>query len=300
MRVAIMVNPGAGKHRAARLAERASARLRENGHDFVLVNEASPEAAAAALAKLLDAEAPPDTVLVAGGDGALHNILPVVVGRDITVAMLPAGAGNDLARTVGVRTDDPDTAITALLEGRTKQFDVIALNNDTYVATVVASGFDSKVNERASGMTWPRGITRYNIALLAELRRFRPLTFRIVADGSELIREAMLVAVGNTASFGGGMRIAEGADPADGLLDIIVIHPVSKPKLARVFPRVYRGTLATLPEFERIRACEVTWESPGIVAYGDGERLGPLPLTARVIPGALRLIVATPRRRPGG
>ena len=302
MRVAIVVNPGAGKHRATRLAERAEARLRENGHDVVLINEATPEGAATALTKLLDldADAAPDTVLVAGGDGALHNILPVIVGRDVTVAMLPAGAGNDLARTAKVRPDDPDTAITALLEGRTKQLDLIALSNGTYVATVVASGFDSKVNERASGMTWPRGMARYNLALLAELRRFRPLSFRIVADGTELLRDAMLVAVGNTRSFGGGMRIAEGADPTDGLLDIIVIHPVSKPKLARVFPRVYRGTHTTMPEFERIRAREVTWESPGIVAYGDGERLGPLPLTARVLPGALRLIVATPRRRAGG
>lgn len=299
MRVAIVVNPGAGKHRAVRLAERATARLQEVGHDVVVVNEATAAGAAAALAKHLEGDDAPDTVAVAGGDGALHNILPVIVGRNVTVAMLPAGAGNDLARTAGVRPDDPDTAITALIQGRTKQFDLIALNNGAYVATVVASGFDSKVNERANTITWPRGFTRYNLALLAELRKFRPLPFRIVADGHEMHREAMLVAVGNTASFGGGMRIAEGADPADGVLDVIVIHPVSKPKLARVFPRVYRGTHTTIPEFERIRAREVTWDSPGIVAYGDGERLGPLPLTARVLPGALTLIVVAPRRRAG-
>jgi diacylglycerol kinase (ATP) len=295
MRVAIVVNPGAGKHRAARIADRACARLGELGHEFVVLNEASPEQAVAALTKTLDGPDAPDIVAIAGGDGALHNLLPVVVERGVKVAMLPAGAGNDTARTAGLRPDDPDTAITALLEGETKKFDVMALGDGRFVVTVIASGFDSKVNERANAMNWPRGITRYNLALMAELRAFRPLPFRIVADGHEMAREAMLVAVGNTSSFGGGMRIAEGADPADGVLDIIVIHPVSKPTLARVFPRLYTGTHTTIPEFERIRAREVTWESPGVIAYGDGERLGPLPMTARVVPGALTLIVAKPR-----
>jgi diacylglycerol kinase (ATP) len=296
MRVAIVVNPSAGRHRAARIADRAAARLQESGHEHILMNEPSPEDSAAALGDLLEAPEAPDTVAVVGGDGALFNLLPVLADRAVTVAMLPAGAGNDLARTAGIRPDDPDTAITALLQGTTRDFDLIALGGGRYVATVVASGFDSKVNERANAMHWPRGNARYNLALLAELREFHPLSFRIVADGHEMFREAMLVAVGNTASFGGGMRIAEGADPTDGVLDVIVIHPVSMPKLARVFPRVYRGTHTTIPEFERIRAREITWESPGIVAYGDGERLGSLPLTARVAPGALRLIVAKPRK----
>ena len=300
MRVAIVVNTGAGKHRAARIADRACARLREHGHEYVVVNEATPEGAAAKLADTLEGAEPPDTVAVAGGDGALFNVLPILVKHDVTVAVLPAGAGNDTARTAGLRPEDPDTAITALLGGHTRKLDLIALGDGRFVATVIASGFDSKVNERANAMHWPRGITRYNFALLAELRSFRPLPFRIIADGTEMKREAMLIAVSNTRSFGGGMRIAEGADPTDGILDVIVIHPVSKPKLARVFPRIYSGTHTSIPEFERIRAREVTWESPGIVAYGDGERLGPLPMTARVVPEALRLVVAKPRRRAGG
>lgn len=296
MRVAIVVNPGAGRNRAVQIADRAGARLREVGWDVMVVSGQDADAAVAQLAQLFDDADAPDTVAVAGGDGALHHLLPTIVAHDVTVAMLPAGAGNDLARTARLRPDDPDMAITALLEGHTKRLDLLKVDHGRYVATVVASGFDSRVSERANAMNWPRGITRYNLALIAELRRFRPLNFRIVADGHELFREAMLVAVGNTASFGGGMRIAEGADPADGILDVIVIHPVSKPKLARVFPRVYRGAHTTMPEFERIRAVEVTWESPGIIAYGDGERLGPLPMTARVVPAALNLIVAGPQR----
>lgn len=299
MRVAIVVNPGAGKRRGASIAERTVARLLEYGHESVVINEASAALAAEALAAALDGADAPDVVAIAGGDGALFNLMPVIVPRGVPVAMLPAGSGNDVARAAGIHPDDPDTAITALIEGKTQAFDLLALGDGRYVATVIASGFDSKVNERANAMTWPRGITRYNLAILAELKAFRPLHFRIVADGRELEREAMMVAVGNSSSFGGGLRIAEGADPTDGVLDIIVIHPVSRPKLARIFPKLYSGTHTTIPEFERIRAREVTWDSPDIVAYGDGERLGPLPLTARVAPAALSLIVSSRPRRAG-
>ncbi len=99
----------------------------------------------------------------------------------------------------------------------------------------------------------------------------------------------MLVAVGNGPSFGGGIRICEGASLDDGLLDVVVINPVSKGKLIRVFPKLYKGTHITMPEFERHLVREVTLSSPGIVAYGDGERLGPLPMTTTVQPGALRV-----------
>ena len=96
-------------------------------------------------------------------------------------------------------------------------------------------------------MTWPRGNMRYNIAILAELRSFEPLPFTLVLDGKTIEREAMLVAVGNGPSFGGGLRICEGAKLDDGLLDVVVINPVSKPKLLRVFPQLYKGTHMTLP-----------------------------------------------------
>jgi diacylglycerol kinase (ATP) len=140
-------------------------------------------------------------------------------------------------------------------------------------------------------MTWPRGNLRYIRAVLAELRSFQPLNFTITADGHTFDREAMLVAVANMPSFGGGLRIAEGAADDDGELDVIVIRTVSKLKLLRVFPMLYEGTHIRLPEVERIRAREVTWSSEGIVGYGDGERLGPLPLTARALPRALRFVV---------
>jgi len=292
MRVALVVNPTSGKRRGDEIARHTAGTLVESGFDVVEIRSDTGGDAAQALERLLD-RSQFDLLTVVGGDGALHPLLPLAVDHKLPVAMVPAGTGNDVARHLGIgRTDE---AIDAIRGGVTREIDLIDVSGpggpSRYVATVVASGFDSKVNERANTMRWPRGNQRYNRAILAELREFQPLTFTITADGHELQREAMLVAVANTPSFGGGLRIAEGAVDDDGELDIIVIHRVSKLKLLRVFPMLREGTHVDLPEFERIRAREVTWSSDGIVGYGDGERLGPLPLSARVVPRAVRFIV---------
>ncbi len=246
----------------------------------------------AGLSELLDAGA--DTVVVVGGDGALHGVMDLLVAADATIGLLPAGTGNDTARALGIPVKDPVAALEIVLAGHSRRIDLARTGTGAWVTTVVASGFDSKVNERANAMTWPRGNMRYNIAIAAELRAFSPLAFRLELDGHTIEREAMLVAVGNGPSFGGGLRIAEGAVLDDGLLDVCIINPVSKAKLVRVFPRLRTGSHVTLPEFERHLVRRVTLESPGIVAYGDGERLGPLPATVEVVPGAVSVLTRQP------
>ncbi|HUP99085.1 MAG TPA: diacylglycerol kinase family protein [Aeromicrobium sp.] len=289
MRVALVVNPRSGTRRGEHIARRAAHELGELGHEIDVIRGVDGAEAGARLRAGLERAGKPDVVAVVGGDGALHQLLPSLVEHELTAAMIPAGTGNDVARQLGV--GEPTAAIQAIHHGHTRTIDLIDVG-DGLVATVVASGFDSKVNERANAMSWPKGNLRYNSAIVAELRAFEPLHFTIEADGQSIERDAMLVAVGNMPSFGGGLRIAEGAEDDDGLLDVIVIHPVSKLKLLWVFPMLYRGAHVNLPEFERIRAKQVTWNSPGIVAYGDGECLGPLPLTATAKPGALTMVHA--------
>ena len=289
MRVALVVNPVSGKRQGERIANDAERLLQSLGHKTARIQGDDAQHAREQLTKAFETSV--DTVVVVGGDGALHDVLPVVVGRDVTVGLLPAGTGNDTARSLGIPVKDPRAAMRVLLGGHTRKIDLAQTGRDEYVVTVVASGFDSKVNERANAMTWPRGNMRYNISIVAELREFQPLPFEITLDGETIQREAMLVAVGNGPSFGGGLRLCEGASMDDGLLDVVVINPLSKLKLLRVFPKLYRGTHVTIPEYERHRVREVTLSSPGIVAYGDGERLGPLPMTSTVRPGALRVLV---------
>jgi diacylglycerol kinase (ATP) len=166
----------------------------------------------------------------------------------------------------------------------------LARTGGRYYAGVLAAGFDAVVNERANAMSWPRGQMRYNLATLAELRVFEPLRYVLDLDGAPRTLEAMLIAVGNGPSFGGGLRIAEGAFVDDGLLDVVVIKPLTKLDLVRTYPKLFRGTHVHHPQYERHRVRKVTVASPGIVGYADGERFGALPLTVECAPGAVEVL----------
>ncbi len=158
-------------------------------------------------------------------------------------------------------------------------------------APAASSGFDSQVNERANRLTWPRGAARYPAAMLGELRVFRPVAYEVRLDGELLRMPAMLVAVGNGRSYGGGMQICPAADLSDGLLDVTVLAPVPTLRFLRLFPSVYRGRHVHLPEVSTFRVRSVQLEAPGMTAYADGEPLGPLPLTAEAVPAGLTVLV---------
>lgn len=287
-RIALLVNPASGKGRGARAGTRAAEQLRLAGLDVrVLVGADGAEAIALAREAT---GAGVDALVAVGGDGTVHQAVQAVVGTGVPLGIVPAGSGNDFARLLGLEPHDVDRAVDAVRGGRVRVVDAATANGTSY-AGVLSSGFDSKVNDRANRMTWPKGAMRYNVAILAELRVFRPLPFRVTLDGELLEREAMLVAVGNGTSYGGGMRVCPGAEVDDGLLAVTVLGRLSKPEFLRVFPKVYSGRHVEHPAVSVHSAAEVRLEAPGVVAYADGEYLAPLPVTVRCVPGALQVLV---------
>jgi diacylglycerol kinase (ATP) len=230
-----------------------------------------------------------DALVVCGGDGMVHLAVQALAGTGIPLGILPAGTGNDVARYLDIPRKNPDDAVERVVHGHPRVLD-LARSGSRYYVTVLAAGFDAVVNERANRMTWPRGQMKYNIATLAELRVFQPLPYTLQLDDREVRLEAMLVAVGNGPSFGGGLRIAEGAILDDGLLDVVVIKPISKPELVRTYPKLFKGTHIHHPQYEHHLVRSVTVAAPGIVSYADGERFGPLPLTVECAPGALTVL----------
>lgn len=286
-RITFLTNPTAGRGRGARDAVVALQRLRSAGLE---VEEGVGRDAAAARALVRQAVAAGvDTVVVCGGDGMVHLAVQELAGSPIPLGIVPSGSGNDVARYLDLPRSDPRAAADVVVAGHVRTMD-LARTEVGHFATVLASGFDSLVNERANRMRWPRGQLRYNLATLAELRVFEPLPYRLAFDDEVVELEAMLVAVGNGPSFGGGLRITEGALLDDGLVDVVVIGPMRRSRLLRVFPRLYTGTVRDIPEYQHRRVPAVTVDAPGIVAYADGERLGPLPLTVTADPDALHVV----------
>ncbi|GAA1929300.1 diacylglycerol kinase [Nocardioides hwasunensis] len=289
--IALLTNPASGRGRGARHRDAALARLRESG--FVVRNLQGRDADEAAdLARGCVSDGV-EALVVCGGDGLVHLAVQAVAGTDVPLGVIPSGTGNDVARYLDLPRADPVAAADRVIASRTRTID-LARSGDRWFVTVLAAGFDAVVNERANTMTWPRGQMRYNLATLAELRTFRPIPYVLHLDGGSrtetVEHEAMLVAVGNGPSFGGGLRITEGALLDDGLLDVVVITRMSKPKLVRSYPRLFTGRIDGLAEYVHHRVRSVTIAAPGIVSYADGERFGPLPLTVDCVPGALQVI----------
>ncbi|QIK76505.1 diacylglycerol kinase [Nocardioides piscis] len=282
--IALITNPTAGKGKGGRYGDAALGRLRDSG--LVVRNlqgRDGDEALDLARACVSDGV---EALVVCGGDGLVHLGAQAVAGTGVPLGIIPAGTGNDVARYFGLPRKDPVAAADRVIASRTRTIDLARAGSKVFV-TVLAAGFDAVVNERANEMSWPRGQMRYNIATLAELRTFRPLRFSLDLDGRALSLDAMVVAVGNGPSYGGGLRIAEGALLDDGLLDVVIIKEMTKAKLVRTYPRLFSGTHVTVPEYEHHRMRSVTVAAPGVVSYADGERFGELPLTITCEPGAM-------------
>ncbi|WP_084958359.1 diacylglycerol kinase [Thermoactinospora rubra] len=285
--LALLVNPSARNGSALRRMEPVVRRLRSGGADVTVIVGAD---AADALARACTAVAErPDALVAFGGDGLVHLAVQAVAGTDVPLGVIPAGTGNDIAAALGLPCRDPLAAAEVVLGMRPRVVDAARAGQEWF-AGVVCCGFDSRVNERANRLAWPRGTAKYLVALAQELRSFRPVPFRLTLDGEVVEQEAMLVAVGNTRSYGAGMRICPGARPDDGLLDVTVLGAVPTGQFLRTFPRVYRGTHVTHPRVMTRRVRSVRLEAPDVVAYADGERLGPLPLSCEVVPGALTVL----------
>ncbi|MEY2877481.1 MAG: hypothetical protein RLZ24_908, partial [Actinomycetota bacterium] len=145
-------------------------------------------------------------VISVGGDGLAHLVLQLVVPRKIPFAPMPAGTGNDIVRTLGWSLDDITPYLDRVTQENPQPIDLGNVDSEWFAA-ILSTGFDSVVNERANSLSWPKGPQRYNVAIAMELPRFAPLRYEIELDTEKISTEAMLIAIGNGRSYGGGMYV---------------------------------------------------------------------------------------------
>ncbi|MFP3465000.1 YegS/Rv2252/BmrU family lipid kinase [Leifsonia sp. SIMBA_070] len=292
--VVVAVNPMASFGHRRDVGPRVVERLRNAGHRVVVMDEANIELLRRETAKAIADGA--DALVVVGGDGMANLGIDLVAETDLPLGIVPSGTGNDLADGLGIPIHDTEAAIDLLiaaLEREPRRIDAGTIRHGeltTWFGCVVSAGFDATVNERANLMSRPRGRSRYIVALLRELATLKARRYRIHADGRVLEVQAMLVSVANNRSLGGGMRIAPDADLADGRLDLFIVERMSRLRFLRMFPKVFRGEHTTLPEVTLLPVSSARIEADGVIAYADGERIGPLPIDVSVVPGALRVL----------
>ena len=292
-RMGLMINPTSGKNTGAQVGQQALSLLRDAGVD-VLDLSASDARSAVEQGRAAIESGAIDRLVVGGGDGMVHLGANLCAGTPVSLGVIAAGTGNDIARELGLPVRDAAASVQRILSSSTRQVDAArhttATGEQKWFLGVLAAGFDAVVNERANQLTWPKGPMRYNLAILRELPVFRAIPYTLVLDGERIDTEAMLVAVGNGPAYGGGMRVTPDASFDDGLLDVLILRKISTFEFLRVFPRVFKGTHVSHPAVQIRRARTVSLEAEGIVSYADGERFAPLPMSMEVVPGALTVL----------
>lgn len=239
-----------------------------------------------------------ERLVLCGGDGLVHRAVQHLAGSGVDVAVVPVGSGNDFVRAFGIAGDAAVALATAAPgAARIREVDLLVADGapPTYAATVLTAGYSGRVNATANRMRFPPGSAKYTVAAIREIgrlgARFVKLTLGAPDGSVEVIEEPLtLIAIGNTGWFGGGMEICPAADPSDGLLEVVTVGPLSRLEFARWLPSVFKGGHCDHPQVSTQRAAEVTIETTESL-WADGEPFPAAPITVRIAPAALRLVV---------
>jgi diacylglycerol kinase (ATP) len=282
---AIVVNPVSGGGKGTVLGREVAGYFSSRSLSYQVITSTTAAKLALNLREFLQVNSDRcEGVIAVGGDGLAHTVLQQVVPLKVPFTVIPAGTGNDLVRALGW----PLTSITAQLDFVTNepaQSLDLGLVDSEWFGAILSTGFDSVVNEKANRMKHPKGQMKYNLAIAMELSKFKPMQYTIGLDNQSIQTEAMLIAVANGSSYGGGMLVCPDANMQDGLFDVMVLRPVSKFEFVKVFPKVFKGEHVSHPKVDIYRSRKVSLAAPAI-AYADGERIGGLPVQAECMAGA--------------
>lgn len=289
MRYAVLHGPRSGRRGAGALGARVTTELAAASHDVTELTAASVEAAGRVCRQAVADGV--DVVVVVGGDGLVSLAADACAGTDTALGIVPAGSGNDTARSLDIPLQT-QAAVGTLVNGRRRRIDLIeAQPPGRHVVGSVPAALDARIAARSLRVPAVFGPARYAAATLAEIPRLQAHRYRLEVDGTTWETPAMVVAVCNMPVFGGGMRIAPDADPGDGLLDLVVITPVRATQAVGLLAAVFRGRHTEHRAVHVRQGRSVRIEGPDLMAFGDGEPLSPLPLTCRVAPAALDVMV---------
>jgi YegS/Rv2252/BmrU family lipid kinase len=254
----ILLNPTAGRGKGRGLERPLAEQARRMGWDVVVrvTHRAGEEVELAAEAR----SAGWPVVVAVGGDGTVHGTVNGLLADGptaVTLAHVPVGTGNDYARTLGLRPAPVSENLERVLSGRRRLFDVGRTINE-YFVNGMGVGFDAEVVRQTLRMSGLTGFPLYLAAVLRTFGAFAPPELEVAAAEHRERGRMMMCNVSIGLTQGGGFRLAPGASPNDGLLDVCLIRRIGLPKFLRYLPRVVRGTHVTLPEVALFRTTRMT------------------------------------------
>ncbi|MCW4464379.1 diacylglycerol kinase family protein [Glutamicibacter sp. MNS18] len=290
-RVSIVFHPGSGRGKAVARAVELQVRLEAGTHEIRMLDTSRVPAA-----ELHSTLRSSDAVVVVGGDGLIHSVLPALVDMGIPMGIIPAGSGNDAWRMGGARTVRHSLdGIAAFLagRGRIRSCDLLELvyagqpDETRYVLGAVSCGFEALVNARANALPRWLPVSRYALALLLCLPRIRGRQLGIEAVDFRFSGKVLLGSIANIRSLGGGIPLFPQARDDDGAANLMLVRDTPLYRVLPYLPRILRG--AGHPYRSTAVLTSATVRFTG-TSYGDGEPLGTGDFTLTVRPGALSLM----------
>lgn len=288
----VIVNPAAGRGRAARAERKIADLFASRGHSAEFVRSQSGDDARQLASRA--AGQGYRCVAALGGDGTFHHVVNGIVGTDCIAAFFPAGSGNDIAEGLRI-PDDPVRAVELFFKVETRPIDVVAVRfadgRSTHYIGAGGIGLDAEAALQANTRfrRWP-GVLRYIAGAFWTFAHEASFELHAEIDGFLWSGNAILAAVANSSSYGSGIRIAPNARMDDGTLNVVLVEQVGWIRLIHGLAVLVMDRELRFKEVKRFSARRVRLEAGRSVrVHGDGEQLGVSPTEFEILPGAIRI-----------
>lgn len=284
-----IVNPIAGKGKAKRTIPIIKEIMENSGHSYqIKITEKVGDG------QLFAEEAKAEdfrTIVSVGGDGTLHEVVNGMVGGTQRLGIIPAGTGNDFARSLKIPFDIKD-AMEVLIQERAMSID-IGRSGDKYFINFCSVGLDALIAEEANKIKRYFSSTySYIIGVVKALGKFRSLRVELIIDDKKYDEEIMLVAVCNGGYYGGGMNIAPQAVVSDGQFDVCVVRKMPKLKLLFLFPTIFKGKHVKYDEVKIYRGENIQiFSKEEMYVNADGDIVNSRPVKFEMVHNKMEVIV---------
>lgn len=281
----VLVNPTAGSGYANRVGDEIAEALRQRGRSFELKRTECVGHATELAREAVRAGA--HTVLAVGGDGTLLEIVRGLYGSDTALGIIPAGTGNDVIKMLDLPRK-PMEALAFILEHPARRLDAGRINQSLFI-NVCGTGFDVMVLDNAmAAKKYVRGMLPYLWGVIRTIFTYKPVRLTVTVDDQPPVEHMLLLlGVANGRFIGGGMEVAPGARPDDGLFDLVMIDSMPRWKLPVQLFRLLRGKIREIPGTTYTTCRRVTMREEGMRVNIDGEIAPMREAEMEILPQAL-------------
>lgn len=196
------------------------------------------------------------TLILAGGDGTIHSVLPLVIGKDINIGLIPMGSANNIAVSLGIPSDLEKT-LEVIKQGSVKSIDIGCVGNKYFIE---AAGIGFHAEAFKFSLPIPKhekSIFRSLYSFVRTFLEFQPFDVELTIDGKRIKRTASQITFSNLPFYGTGFMIAPDALYDDGMLDIVVIGNLDKTQIVECILSTKFGMLQNNPNVEVFRGSEI-------------------------------------------